>query len=108
MKKINCFIMKVKKFFRQDPESLELKQKKERMIRNIELQEAQKMIAEYESMMDEDTHWKVESLHSRIRKRLEEQKRLEKQKELEEQKELEKQKELKEQKEPEEQQNSEK
>lgn len=79
MKKIENFIMKVKKIFRQDPESLELKEKKERLIRSMELQEAQKMIAEYERMADEGTHWKVESLRSRMKKRLEEQKRLEKQ-----------------------------
>lgn len=87
MKKIENFIMKVKKIFRQDPESLELKEKKERLIRSMELQEARKMIAEYERMADEGTHWKVESLHSRMKKRLEEQKRLEKQQELGKQKE---------------------
>lgn len=87
MNKIEKFIMKIKKFFRQDPESLELKQKKERLLRSIELQEARKMIAEYESMTDDDPPWKVESLHSRMKKRLEELKRLEEQQELGKQKE---------------------
>lgn len=91
MKKIKDFIMKVKKFFHQDPESLELKREKERRRRQIELQEVQEMIAEYERMMYEGGSWKVETLRSRMKRRdAEEQKELRKQKELENQQKSEK------------------
>lgn len=57
------FIMKVKKIFHKDPESLRLKEEKERQRRHEELQEIRRMVAEYERRMrEEENSEKVEPL----------------------------------------------
>lgn len=63
MKKMENFIMKVKKIFHKDPESLRLKEEKERQRRHEELQEIRRMVAEYERRMrEEENSEKVEPL----------------------------------------------
>lgn len=83
MKKIDDFIMKVKKFFHQDPESLRLKEEEARQQRLKNLREIQELIAEYERKMYEESPEEVEP-----RRRRERRKKAGKEKESGKQKEL--------------------
>lgn len=69
MKKIDDLIMKVKKFFHQDPESLELKREQEHLKRERELQEIRELIAEYERRVCEEDSEKVEPRRRSERKK---------------------------------------
>lgn len=69
MKKIDDFIMKVKKFFHQDPESLELKREEEFRKREKELQEIQKLVAEYKRRAEEQDSQEAEPRRGRERKK---------------------------------------
>lgn len=69
MKKINDFIMKVKKIFHQDPESLRLKEEEARQKRLRDIREIQELIAEYERKMYAESSEEVEPRRRRERRK---------------------------------------
>lgn len=69
MDNIDDFIMKVQKFFHQDPESLRLKREEEHLKRRRELQEMRELIAKYEREMDEKSSGAAETRRKRERRK---------------------------------------